>query len=72
MIEAGKFIEAKELNFKNNEHFKLLFIESNPIPAKWMLYRMGLIQNAIRLPLTELDETYQDDVMSEIKQLGLL
>jgi len=37
-----------------------------------MLYRMGLIQNAIRLPLTELDETYQDDVMSEIKQLGLL
>ena len=72
MIEAGKFIEAKELNFKNNELFKLLFIESNPIPAKWMLYRMGLIQNAIRLPLTELDETYQDDVMSEIKQLGLL
>lgn len=29
-----------------------LFIESNPIPTKWALHRMGLIQAGIRLPLT--------------------
>ena len=72
MVRANKLSDAKELNFNNNELFRLLFIESNPIPAKWMLYKMGLIQNAIRLPLVELDGTYHDDVMSEIKQLGLL
>ncbi len=31
-----------------------LFIESNPIPAKWLLYDMGLIPPGIRLPLTPL------------------
>ena len=72
MVKSNNLDDAKKLNFINKELFRLLFIESNPIPAKWMLYKMGLIQNAIRLPLVELDGTYQDDVMSEIKQLGLL
>ena len=72
MIKANNFVEAEGLNLKNKELFRLLFIESNPIPAKWMLYKMGLIQNVIRLPLVELDETFYSDVMSEIKQLGLL
>jgi 4-hydroxy-tetrahydrodipicolinate synthase len=35
-----------------------LFIEVNPIPAKWLLARMGLIGLGIRLPLTELASTY--------------
>ena len=72
MIKANNFVEAEGLNLKNKELFRLLFIESNPIPAKWMLYKMGLIQNVIRLPLVQLDETFYSDVMSEIKQLGLL
>jgi 4-hydroxy-tetrahydrodipicolinate synthase len=72
MVKSNNLNGAKELNFINKELFRLLFIESNPIPAKWMLYKMGLIQNAIRLPLVELDGTYQDDVMSEIKKLGIL
>ena len=72
MVKSNNLDDAKKLNFINKELFRLLFVESNPIPAKWMLYKMGLIQNAIRLPLVELDGTYQDDVMSEIKQLGLL
>ena len=72
MVKSNNLNDAKKLNFINKELFRLLFIESNPIPAKWMLYKMGLIQNAIRLPLVELDGTYQDDVMSEIKQLGIL
>ena len=32
-----------------------MFIESNPIPVKWMLTEMGLIKRYIRLPLVELD-----------------
>ncbi len=30
------------------------FLESNPIPVKWALARMGLIENRLRLPLTPL------------------
>ena len=64
--------EAKKLNIDNKNLYKLLFVESNPIPVKWMLYKMGLVQNSIRLPLIELDETFHDEIMSEMLKLGLL
>jgi len=35
-----------------------LFVESNPIPVKWALQEMGLIQAGIRLPLTQLSPEY--------------
>ena len=64
--------EARALNEINNNLYKLLFVESNPIPLKWMLYKMGLIQKSIRLPLIELDETFHDETMSELMRLKLL
>ena len=49
---------ARDLNqalaLLNND----LFVEANPIPVKWALYKMGLIKEAIRLPLTVLDSQY--------------
>lgn len=47
-----------------------LFLESNPIPSKWALHRMGLISHEIRLPLTHLSKEYQqplDDVLRLMK-----
>jgi dihydrodipicolinate synthase/N-acetylneuraminate lyase len=64
--------EARLLNINNSNLYKLLFTESNPIPVKWMLYRMGLIQNAIRLPLIELDRNFHDEITSEMLKLELL
>jgi len=37
-----------------------LFCEANPIPVKWALYRMGKIENGIRLPLTVLDSDFHN------------
>jgi 4-hydroxy-tetrahydrodipicolinate synthase len=64
--------EAKQLNEINNNLYDLLFVESNPIPVKCMLYKMGLIENSIRLPLIELDETFHEKTLSELKRLKLL
>ena len=50
----------------------MLFVQSNPIPVKWMMYKMGLIQNALRLPLVELDRKYQEIMISEMLKLELL
>ena len=36
-----------------------LFLETNPIPVKWALARLGLIGGELRLPLTGLDERYR-------------
>ena len=62
------------LNLDNNYKnlYDLLFLESNPIPVKWMLYKMNLIKRNIRLPLVELNETYHERIMSELYNLKLL
>jgi len=42
---------------------KKLFCESNPIPDKWAMQRMGLIGPGIRLPLTPLAPQYHATVL---------
>jgi 4-hydroxy-tetrahydrodipicolinate synthase len=49
-----------------------LFIESNPIPVKWALARMGLIENVLRLPLTTLSPQAQPAVEAALHQARLL
>lgn len=67
-----KFDNAEELDNKLSTLYELLFIESNPIPVKWMLYKMELIQKSIRLPLIELDKKYHENMLSEMLKLNLL
>ena len=50
----------------------LLFVESNPIPVKWILFKMGFIENSIRLPLVNLDKKFEENIMSEMVKLKLL
>ena len=71
-VKADKYNEAEKLNKLYDDLYGLLFVESNPIPLKWMMYKMGLIENSIRLPLTELDETFHDTTLSELKKLKLI
>jgi 4-hydroxy-tetrahydrodipicolinate synthase len=49
-----------------------LFIEANPIPVKWALQEMGLIQPGQRLPLTSLDSQYHDLVRQALRKAGVL
>jgi len=48
-----------------------LFVETNPIPTKWALTQMGLIENGIRLPLTELAPAYHSVVTAALKAAGV-
>ena len=67
----GIKISIKE-NKRLSKLYDLLFIESNPIPVKWMLFKMGLIENSLRLPLVNLDKKYEENIMSEMVKLKLL
>jgi len=49
-----------------------LFLESNPIPTKWALHRMGLISHEIRLPLTHLSKEYQHPLDSVLRSMKLI
>jgi 4-hydroxy-tetrahydrodipicolinate synthase len=48
-----------------------LFVESNPIPVKWAVHRMGLAGPAIRLPLTPLSPEYHGVVVESLFAAGI-
>jgi 4-hydroxy-tetrahydrodipicolinate synthase len=49
-----------------------LFVEPNPIPVKWALAELGLIDEGIRLPLVPLDPAFHAEVRAAIKAAGLM
>ena len=52
---AGDAKRAMELQMKLLPLHKQLFVESNPIPIKWAMARLGLCGPTLRLPMTPLD-----------------
>ena len=74
MYEAAKNNSqpGDEINKKLSKINKLLFLESNPIPVKFALHLMGIIDKGIRLPLTWLDEKFHQDIQNELSNLELI
>jgi 4-hydroxy-tetrahydrodipicolinate synthase len=55
----GKAEQARAADAEIAELHRLLFIESNPIPVKWAVSQMGYGDLNLRLPMTVLDEKFQ-------------
>jgi 4-hydroxy-tetrahydrodipicolinate synthase len=64
--------EAERINEILSGINRVLFIQSNPIPVKYALFKMGLIEKGIRLPLTPLGEKHFDVLNSELEKLDLI
>ncbi|ENV04438.1 MULTISPECIES: 4-hydroxy-tetrahydrodipicolinate synthase [Acinetobacter] len=64
--------QAKTINNKIANLHNILFCESNPIPVKWALHEMGLIDTGIRLPLTPLAEQYREPLRNALKDAGII
>ena len=69
---AGQGVQAAQIDQRLARLHQKLFIESNPIPVKWALERMGLAPGGIRLPLTTLSPTGQDAVEQALVSAGLV
>jgi len=69
---AGDAVAARAINEKLMPAHQDLFIEANPIPVKWALHRMGLMDEGIRLPLTPLDPTVRSTLEQSMKQAGII
>lgn len=67
-VDHGDLSEARQLHFQLFELNQAIFLDTNPIPVKYMMRRMGLLESAaVRLPLVELTEQQSrrlDEVMS--------
>jgi len=68
----GDAAQAERLDAPIAALHRDLFLEANPIPTKWALARMGLIQNGIRLPLTELSANHQPALLAALSTAGIL
>ena len=58
-----KHEDAEEINKKLEPLHRAMFVESNPIPVKWLLNHLGKINSKIRLPLVTLDEKYHQELV---------
>ena len=65
---AGDVQGARARNNKLLGLHRHLFVEANPIPLKWVLQRMGLIEGGIRLPLTPLSSSFHDLLRGAMEQ----
>ena len=68
---AGEAERAAELDAPLRLLHERLFIESSPIPVKWALQQMGLIEEGIRLPLVPLSEPCHEPVREAMRAAGI-
>ncbi len=69
---AGNVQRAMEIQMQLLPLHKSLFIESNPIPVKWAVARMGHCKGAMRLPLTPLTDANQPVLERVMQSAGLI
>jgi 4-hydroxy-tetrahydrodipicolinate synthase len=68
---AGESSKALEIHQKYYPLFKDLFIEPNPVPAKFVLARLGKMTGEVRLPLCEMTPASVQRLTETLSRIGL-
>jgi 4-hydroxy-tetrahydrodipicolinate synthase len=69
---SGKAGEAIAINNRLLGLHRNLFLETNPIPVKWALNRMGRIAEGIRLPLTPFTAPHHETLAASLREAGCI
>jgi len=64
--------EAEKLNDELTKLFKILFIETNPIPVKYAASEMKICKNILRLPMCEIEDGHGKEVKKILKEMQLI
>jgi 4-hydroxy-tetrahydrodipicolinate synthase len=68
----GDVATARAINERLMTLHTRLFVEANPIPVKWAMAEMGLIDGELRLPLCPLSQQFHDAVRAALRDAGCL
>jgi 4-hydroxy-tetrahydrodipicolinate synthase len=72
-VERGDLAEARKLHFELFELNQSIFLDTNPIPLKYMMTRLGLLESPeVRLPLVPLDAERGKILDGALQRAGLL
>jgi 4-hydroxy-tetrahydrodipicolinate synthase len=69
---SGDKDRALELDSKLAALHSSLFVEANPIPVKWAVSQLGLLPNALRLPMTPLSASHYEVVRAAMRSAELV
>lgn len=72
LILQQRRTEAMELYFKFYTLIDLLFTETNPIPVKYAMHKMGFCHLEYRLPMCKPSENVRTAIHLELKKLNLI
>jgi 4-hydroxy-tetrahydrodipicolinate synthase len=68
---AGDIAAARRFNDRLMPLNTKLFVEANPIPVKWALAEMGLIQPELRLPLVPVEPASEKTILEAARAVGV-
>ncbi len=72
-VAKGNLQEARKLHFELFELNRAIFLDTNPIPLKYMMARIGLLETSeVRLPLVALDREREEILGDILRRVGLL
>jgi len=72
-VDRGELKQARELHFQMFKLNQAIFLDTNPIPVKYMMWRMGLLANAdVRLPLVRVTEEQAKTLDDILARAGLV
>jgi len=73
IIDEGNLTDARALHFQLFELNRSIFLDTNPIPLKYMMSRMGLLETPeVRLPLVGMDSERCEKLDEVLRRAGLL
>ncbi|HUJ85322.1 MAG TPA: 4-hydroxy-tetrahydrodipicolinate synthase [Burkholderiales bacterium] len=68
---VGDVKRAREINLRLLPLHQRLFLEANPIPVKWALAEMGMMEAGLRLPMTPLSDRFHQPVREALHEAGV-
>jgi 4-hydroxy-tetrahydrodipicolinate synthase len=68
---VGDVKRARDINLRLLGLHTRLFVEANPIPVKWALAEMGLVEHGLRLPLSLLSEKFHQTIREALHEAGI-
>jgi len=68
---VGDVKKARDINLRLLPLHQRLFVEANPIPVKWALSQMGMMEGGLRLPLSPLSEKFHQAVREALHEAGI-
>lgn len=68
---SGDYAAARSIQYALLPLMKLNFIESNPIPVKFILASLGLIKETYRLPLVPLSASSKEKILAALQETSV-